>query len=110
MSVITGLTRGGEVYTPAFVTDIDQGHCIGCGRCFKVCPRDVFDLIEREEVEGLADMDEDDDGYDDDDDGFSDDTAMVMSLKNAMDCIGCGACSRICPKNCFTHEPQNVAA
>jgi Nif-specific ferredoxin III len=110
MSVITGLTRGGEVYTPAFVTDIDQGHCIGCGRCFKVCPRDVFDLIEREEVEGLADVD--DDGYDDydDDDGFSDDTAMVMSLKNAMDCIGCGACARICPKNCFTHEPQSAAA
>jgi Nif-specific ferredoxin III len=102
MSVITGMTRGGEVYTPAFVTDIDQGHCIGCGRCFKVCPRDVFDLIDREEVEGLL--------ADDDDDGFSDDTAMVMSLKNAMDCIGCGACARICPKKCFTHEPQSTAA
>ena len=91
--------------------EIDQGHCIGCGRCFKVCPRDVFDLIEREEVEGLADVDDDDD-YDDydDDDGFSDDTAMVMSLKNAMDCIGCGACARICPKKCFTHEPQSAAA
>jgi Nif-specific ferredoxin III len=104
------MTRGGEVYTPAFVIEIDQAHCIGCGRCFKVCPRDVFDLIEREEVEGLLADDEDDyDDYDDDD-GFSDDTAMVMSLKNAMDCIGCGACSRICPKNCFTHEPQSAAA
>ena len=113
MSVITGMTRGGEIYTPAFVIDIDQGHCIGCGRCFKVCPRDVFDLIEREEVESLlADDIDDDNGYDDydDDDGFSDDTAMVMSLKNTMDCIGCGACARICPKNCFTHEPQSAAA
>ena len=112
MSVITGMTRGGEVYTPAFVIEIDQGHCIGCGRCFKVCPRDVFDLIEREEVEGLTAVDDDDEGYDDydDGDGFSDDTAMVMSLKNAMDCIGCGACARICPKKCFTHEPQSVAA
>ena len=112
MSVITGLTRGGEEYTPAFVMEIDQGHCIGCGRCFKVCPRDVFDLIEREEVEGLeaADDYDDDDYGDDDDDGFSDDTAMVMSLKNAMDCIGCGACARICPKKCFTHEAQSVAA
>lgn len=114
MSVITGLTRGGEEYTPAFVMEIDQASCIGCGRCFKVCPRDVFDLIDREDVEGLAatdDYEDDDDGYyDDDDDGFSDDTAMVMSLKNAMDCIGCGACARICPKNCFTHEPQSEAA
>lgn len=111
MSMITGMTRGGEVYTPAFVMDIDQAHCIGCGRCFKVCPRDVFDLIERDEVEGLEldEYEDDDDDYGDDD-GFSDDTAMVMSLKNAMDCIGCGACARICPKKCFTHEPQSQAA
>lgn len=112
MTTITGLTRGGEEYTPAFVMDINQGHCIGCGRCFKVCPRDVFDLIERDSVEGLEldEYDDDDDYGDDDDDGFSDDTAMVMSLKNAMDCIGCGACARICPKKCFTHEPQPAAA
>lgn len=107
MTVITGMTRGGEVYTPAFVMDINQADCIGCGRCFKVCPREVFDLIEREEVDELEadDYDDYDDDYgDDDDDGFSDDTAMVMSLKNALDCIGCGSCARICPKKCFTHE------
>ncbi|MBV2092722.1 MAG: ferredoxin III, nif-specific [Candidatus Thiodiazotropha lotti] len=111
MSVITGLTRGGEEYTPAFVMEINQQNCIGCGRCFKVCPRDVFDLIDREDVEGLLDDDDDyDDDYGDDDDGFSDDTAMVMSLKNSMDCIGCGSCARICPKQCFTHQPQTAAA
>jgi Nif-specific ferredoxin III len=110
--MITGMTRGGEVYTPAFVMDINQQHCIGCGRCFKVCPRDVFDLVDRDEVEGLnaADEYDDDDYSDDEDDGFSDDTAMVMSLKNVLDCIGCGACARICPKKCFTHEPQPSAA
>ncbi|MET0026385.1 MAG: ferredoxin III, nif-specific [Candidatus Thiodiazotropha sp.] len=111
MSMITGVTRGGEEYIPAFVMDINQQNCIGCGRCFKVCPRDVFDLIEREEVEGLmADDDDYDDDYGDDDDGFSDDTAMVMSLKNSLDCIGCGSCARICPKKCFTHEPQSINA
>jgi Nif-specific ferredoxin III len=104
MSMITGVTRGGEAYTPAFVMDIDQGSCIGCGRCFKVCPRDVFDLVDRDDIDGLEAADDyDDDDYDDDG-GFSDDTAMVMSLKNAMDCIGCGSCARICPKKCFTHE------
>lgn len=110
MSMITGLTRGGEQYVPAFVMEIDQGSCIGCGRCFKVCPRDVFDLIDRDDVEGLEAADDD---YDDDygeDDGFSDDTAMVMSLKNALDCIGCGSCARICPKKCFTHAPQTAFA
>jgi len=93
---ITGLTSGGDSWVPEFVMDINQKSCIGCGRCYKVCPRDVFDLVEREC----------DDCDDDDDDGFSDDVAMVMSLKNRADCIGCGACSRVCPNNCFTHRPQ----
>ena len=94
--MITGVTRGGGNWTPEFVTDINQANCIGCGRCFKVCPRDVFDLVEREF---------DDDDYDDDDDGFDDDVAMVMAIKDAMDCIGCKSCSRVCPKNCHSHEP-----
>jgi len=114
MGNITGITRGGVEWTPSFVTDLDQGKCIGCGRCFKVCPRDVFELIEREEGETLeADDDDDDDddyGYDDDDDGFSDDTSMVMSLKNLLDCIGCEACTRVCPKACFAHEPAAASA
>ncbi len=110
MNPITGVTRGGALYIPAFVESINQAHCIGCGRCFKVCPRDVFDLIERDEVEGLDDYESDSDDYSDESDGFSDDTAMVMSLKNALDCIGCGACARICPKKCFTHLPQSAAA
>lgn len=112
MSTIVGVTRGGEEYIPEFVTEIEQANCIGCGRCFKVCPRDVFDLVERVDVAGAEpdDYDDYDDYGDDDDDGFSDDTAMVMSLKDAMDCIGCGACSRICPKNCFSHEAKALAA
>ena len=108
MSNITGITRGGVEWIPAFVTDLDQKTCIGCGRCFKVCPRDVFDLVDREDLD-LDDL-EDEDDYADDDDGFSDDTSMVMSLKDMMDCIGCQACSRVCPKNCLSHEPAAVAA
>ncbi|MDP3933139.1 MAG: 4Fe-4S binding protein, partial [Methylococcaceae bacterium] len=46
---VTGVTFGGTEWTPAYVTDINQKTCIGCGRCFKVCPRDVFDLVEKSE-------------------------------------------------------------
>ncbi|WP_256360519.1 ferredoxin III, nif-specific [Methylomonas koyamae] len=84
------------------MTDINQRACIGCGRCFKVCPRDVFDLVEKDEA--LADAADDD--YEDFED---DDNSMVMSLKNAADCIGCEACSKVCPKDCFTHQHKAAA-
>ncbi len=105
MSTITGLTRGGAEWTPAFVTDLNQINCIGCGRCFKVCPRHVFELVDREDLDLEGDED-----WDDDDDDFSDDTSMVMSLKDMLDCIGCQACSRVCPKKCLSHEPAPAAA
>jgi len=96
---ITGVARSGEEWTPEFVTELDQSTCIGCGRCYKVCPREVFDLVEREL----------DDDFEDDYDDFDDDSVvMVMSIKDPMDCIGCSACARVCPKNCHTHSPQAV--
>ena len=100
MSVITGITRGGDEWTPAFVSGLDQGQCIGCGRCFKVCPRDVFELVEREAMDDDCD----------DDDEFSDDTSMVMNLMNALDCVGCQACSKVCSKKCLTHAPAELAS
>jgi len=104
MEKITGLTRGGIEWVPMFVHDLAQENCIGCGRCYKVCPRDVFELVER-----VSD-DIDDDFDDDDDDDFSDDSSMVMAISNAMDCIGCQACSKVCPKDCHSHEPSPIAA
>jgi len=99
--IITGITRSGEEWTPEFVTELDQSTCIGCGRCYKVCPREVFDLVEREL----------EDDFDDEYDDFDDDSVvMVMAIKDAMDCIGCSACSRVCPKDCHTHSPQPVVA
>ncbi|ANQ83642.1 ferredoxin III, nif-specific [Azoarcus olearius] len=95
MSDITGLTRGGATWVPQFVLTLNAKRCIGCGRCYKVCPRDVFELIERES----DDLDED-----------LDENMMVMSVANALDCIGCAACSRVCPKNCHTHGPSPVQA
>lgn len=98
MANITGITRGGTEWTPTFVTALNQTTCIGCGRCYKVCPRDVFELIERSEALGG-----DDDSYDEDDDNM-----MVMSIANALDCIGCQACAKVCPKNCHTHAPVSA--
>jgi len=102
---ISGVTRGGTAWEPAFVTALDAKTCIGCGRCYKVCPRDVYELVERSEL-----LDDDEDDFDDDDDYDDDDNAMVMKIANAMDCIGCQACAKVCPKNCHTHEPQPLAA
>lgn len=96
METMVGRTRGGTEWIPMFVMSLNEENCIGCGRCYKVCPRDVFELVEREAA-------------DEDDDDFSDDTSMVMVIANAMDCIGCQSCSRVCPKDCHEHAaaPMN---
>lgn len=80
-------TRGGEPWAPQFIEAIDEQKCIGCGRCFKVCSRNVFDLIEKKEIGEEDDYDE---------------MMMVMTLKDQMDCIGCMSCAKVCPKNCQT--------
>ena len=95
MENVTGYTRGGTAWEPSFIDALNQETCIGCGRCYKVCPRDVFDLVER-------------DYADDDDDEFSDEPTMVMAIADAMDCIGCQSCAKVCPKNCHTHVPATA--
>ena len=93
--MITGLTRGGSSWTPQFVTAVDPESCIGCGRCYKVCSRNVFSLVDR------ADLVEDEDDE-------MDDVMMVMTVANADDCIGCEACSRVCPKGCHSYDSASV--
>lgn len=96
---VKAYTRSGQEWDPEFVTELNQDSCIGCGRCYKVCSRNVFDLVERE-------VDEDDDRFDD----YDDDVVMVMELANEGDCIGCGSCSRVCSKNCLTHKAASELA
>ncbi|PKO34398.1 MAG: ferredoxin III, nif-specific [Betaproteobacteria bacterium HGW-Betaproteobacteria-7] len=88
MADYTALTRGGTTWIPQFVTGLSQEKCIGCGRCYKVCPRDVLNLID-------SDEDEDED----------ESAAAKMTLKDLDDCIGCSACGRVCPKSCFSYAP-----
>lgn len=97
MTQLTGLTRGGLNWIPQFVQSINKDKCIGCGKCFKVCGRDVLTLKGLNE-EGEFIDDEDEDELE----------RKVMIVLNPDKCIGCQACSRICPKNCYTHEPLPV--
>jgi len=92
----------GEIWTPTFVTAIDDEKCIGCGRCFKVCPRGVMELVGlTEDGERIAvDMDDEDD-----DEEYE---KKVMTLAHQELCIGCTACSKICPKKCYSHSAASV--
>ena len=86
---VTGYTRNGTAWTPSFIESIDINKCIGCGRCYKICGRDVLELIEKP-FEG--------------EDEFGDDMGnKVMSVKTAGNCIGCEACRRVCTKKCQLH-------
>ena len=86
----------GAVWTPTFVQRIDEAKCIGCGRCFRVCPRGVLELV------GL-----DDEGervvLDPDGDEEEEYEKKVMTIAHQELCIGCTACLKICPKKCYTH-------
>ena len=96
-SPVTITLPDGRSWTPKFVQNIDQEKCIGCGRCFRVCGRDVLQLVgidDEGEIIPLELGEDDDDEYE----------KKVMSVANQINCVGCEACAKICPKKCYTHE------
>ncbi len=97
MATLTGLTLGGKTWTPQFVQAINQEKCIGCGRCFKACGRNVL-LLKALNEDGEFVEDEEDEEIE----------RKVMTIVNSENCIGCQACSRVCPKNCYTHEALSL--
>ena len=89
MALVTGLTKGGESWTPTFVDSIDAEKCIGCGRCFKSCSRKVL-------------------GPEDHEDEESESIRMIMTIVNADNCIGCAGCGVACPKKCFSFSTMEA--
>ena len=89
MAYLTGKTRGGKDWTPAFAVAIDPEKCIGCGRCYKICARKVLspeDLVDEE----------------------TDSTRMIMTIVDADDCTGCVSCGVACSKNAFSFKPMTI--
>ena len=84
MAYITGLTRNKQEWTPKFVKSVDDGKCIGCGRCMKICAHGVLAPKEVDEEESAK---------------------MYASIANGDNCIGCEACGRTCTKKAFTFQP-----
>ena len=96
-TLATTITRDGREWKPEYLTAIDGKVCIGCGRCYKVCGRNVMTLKGINEEGEMIDLD------DDDDDEIE---RKVMVLSDAGTCIGCGACARVCPTDCQTHSAE----
>ncbi len=94
---LTGITKGGLNWTPQFVEQIDDEKCIGCGRCYRACGRDVLMLMGIDEDGGLVAADDDEA------------ERKVMMIEHPENCIGCEACARVCPKDCYTHAPASAA-
>ncbi|MET4279114.1 MULTISPECIES: ferredoxin III, nif-specific [unclassified Bradyrhizobium] len=88
-------TRDGRDWRPDYLVWIDPNKCIGCGRCYKVCGREVMTLKGLSEDGEMVDLDEDDEEVE----------KKIMVMKDEGACIGCGACARVCPTNCQTHAP-----
>lgn len=103
MGHFTVTLPGGALWEPKFVTALNQEKCIGCGRCVRVCARDVLQLVGISEEGDTIPLDPDDEDED------AEYEKKVMSIAHRENCVGCEACSRICPKKCYTHAPAALA-
>jgi Nif-specific ferredoxin III len=93
--------RDGREWQPEYLLAIDPAKCIGCGRCYKVCGREVMTLKGINDEGDIIELDDED---------ADDIEKKVMVMAEIGACIGCGACARVCPANCQNHGPAPIAA
>jgi len=99
MSHYTVTLPSGVEWTPQFISSIDQTKCIGCGRCFKTCARDVLQLMAvNDEGELFAVDPDDDEEYD----------KQVMSIAHPENCVGCESCNNNCAKRLISFAPKEL--
>jgi Nif-specific ferredoxin III len=100
MAVRTLVTQDGSPWVPSYIQSIDPDVCIGCGRCVKVCARDVIEL------KGINEDDEMCDPFDDDEEIVR----KVSVVDKGGDCVGCGSCATVCGTGAQSHAPVEDAA
>jgi Nif-specific ferredoxin III len=98
---MSNATRDGRDWRPDYLLAIDPAKCIGCGRCYKVCGREVMTLKGINDEGDIIELDDED---------ADDIEKKVMVMADTGACIGCGACARVCPANCQNHGPAPMAA
>jgi Nif-specific ferredoxin III len=103
MADFTITLPSGRTWTPRYAQSIDESKCIGCGRCFKVCGREVLQLVGVDADGGRVAV-----STDPDDDGDEEYEKKVMTIAKPENCVGCEACMRICPKKCYTHAAAST--
>lgn len=102
MSHYTVTLPSGVEWTPQFIAAINHEKCIGCGRCFKTCARDVLQLMGINDEGELVAVDIDDE---DDDDEYE---RKVMSIAHPENCVGCESCNNNCAKRLISYAPKAV--
>jgi Nif-specific ferredoxin III len=95
LDIATPSTRDGRNWKPSYLLSISTETCIGCGRCHKVCGRNVMTLKGIDEDHNIVELDDED----------AEIERKIMVVVDEGACIGCSACSRVCPKDCQTHGP-----
>jgi len=96
----TFTSRDGSPWVPEYLDAIDPDVCIGCGRCVKVCARDVIELKGVTEDGDLCDPFDEDEEIE----------RKISVVANGGACVGCGSCATVCGTGAQSHAPMAAAA
>lgn len=97
MANYTVTLPSGVEWTPQFIAAINQEKCIGCGRCFKTCARDVLQLMAvNDEGEMFAVEEDDDEEYE----------KKVMNIAHPENCVGCESCNNNCARSLISYAAK----